>query len=125
MRYAVQSGLLDYNPVQEMAGDVASFNRQHRPALELRRPPELLQCINSYTCRPLTRFALELILLVFIRSSELHFARWSEIDFETSMWTIPAEREAIEGVKHLQRGSKMRTPHQAPFSHRLWRFSSR
>ncbi|HEO1691711.1 TPA: tyrosine-type recombinase/integrase [Citrobacter freundii] len=116
MRYAVQSGLLDYNPAQEMAGAVASSNRQHRPALELRRTPELLQRIDSYTGRPLTRLAVELTLLVFIRSSELRFARWSEIDFETSMWTIPAEREAIEGVKHSQRGSKMRTPHLVPLS---------
>jgi integrase len=30
---------------------------------------------------------------------------------------IPAEREAIEGVKHSQRGSKMRTPHLVPLSH--------
>ncbi|WP_268646298.1 tyrosine-type recombinase/integrase, partial [Escherichia coli] len=42
MRYAVQSGLIDYNPAQEMAGAVASCNRQHRPALELKRIPELL-----------------------------------------------------------------------------------
>jgi integrase len=116
MRYAVQSGLLDYNPAQEMVGAIASSNRQHRPALELKRTPELLQRIGSYTGRPLTRLAVELTLLVFIRSSELRFARWSEIDFETSMWTIPAEREAIEGVKHSQRGSKMRTPHLVPLS---------
>ncbi|KZP62971.1 tyrosine-type recombinase/integrase [Enterobacter hormaechei] len=116
MRYAVQSGLLDYNPAQEMAGAVASSNRQHRPALELRRTPELLKRIDSYSGRPLTRLAVELTLLVFIRSSELRFARWSEIDFETSMWTIPAEREAIEGIKHSQRGSKMRTPHLVPLS---------
>ncbi|HBC7363794.1 MULTISPECIES: tyrosine-type recombinase/integrase [Enterobacterales] len=116
MRYAVQSGLLDYNPAQEMVGAVASSNRQHRAALELKRIPELLQRIGSYSGRPLTRLAVELTLLVFIRSSELRFARWSEIDFETSMWTIPAEREAIEGVKHSQRGSKMRTPHLVPLS---------
>ncbi|HDP1714324.1 tyrosine-type recombinase/integrase [Escherichia coli] len=117
MRYAVQSGLLDYNPAQEMVGAVASSNRQHRPALQLKRIPELLRRIDSYTGRPLTRLAVELTLLVFIRSSELRFARWSEIDFETSMWTIPAEREAIDGVKHSQRGSKMRTPHLVPLSH--------
>lgn len=116
MRYAVQSGLLDYNPAQEMVGAVASSNRQHRPALELKRITELLQRIDNYTGRPLTRLAVELTLLVFIRSSELRFARWSEIDFETSMWTIPAERESIEGVKHSQRGSKMRTPHLVPLS---------
>ncbi|EGT5664460.1 tyrosine-type recombinase/integrase [Cronobacter turicensis] len=116
MRYAVQSGLIDYNPAQEMAGAVASSNRQHRPALELKRIPELLEKIDSYTGRPLTRWATELTLLIFIRSSELRFARWSEIDFETSMWTIPPEREPIPDVKHSQRGSKMRTPHLVPLS---------
>ncbi|HCB1455158.1 TPA: integrase arm-type DNA-binding domain-containing protein [Citrobacter farmeri] len=116
MRYAVQSGLIDYNPAQEMAGAVASSNRVHRPALELKRLPELLHRIDSYTGRPLTRLAVELTLLIFIRSSELRFARWSEIDFETAMWTIPAGREAIEGVKHSERGSKMRTPHLVPLS---------
>lgn len=116
MRYAVQSGLIDYNPAQEMAGAVASSNRIHRPALELKRLPELLHRIDCYTGRLLTRLAVELTLLIFIRSSELRFARWSEIDFETAMWTIPAEREAIEGVKHSQRGSKMRTPHLVPLS---------
>lgn len=117
MRYAVQSGLIDYNPAQEMAGAVASSNRVHRPALELKRLPELLHRIDCYTGRLLTRLAVELTLLIFIRSSELRFARWSEIDFETAMWTIPAEREAIEGVKHSHRGSKMRTPHLVPLSH--------
>lgn len=116
MRYAVQSGLIDYNPAQEMAGAVASSNRVHRPALELKRLPELLHRIDGYTGRALTRLAVELTLLIFIRSSELRFARWSEIDFETAMWTIPAEREAIEGVKHSHRGSKMRTPHLVPLS---------
>lgn len=116
MRFAVQSGLIDYNPAQEIAGAVATAKRQHRAALELNRIPELLHRIDSYTGRPLTRLAVELTLLVFIRSSELRFARWSEVDFETSMWTIPGEREPLEGVKHSHRGSKMRTPHLVPLS---------
>ncbi len=116
MRFAVQSGLIDYNPAQEIAGAVATAKRQHRAALELNRIPELLHRIDTYTGRPLTRLAVELTLLVFIRSSELRFARWSEVDFETAMWTIPGEREPLEGVKHSHRGSKMRTPHLVPLS---------
>lgn len=116
MRYAVQSGLIDYNPAQDMAGAVATGKRVHRAALELKRLPELLQRIDDYKGRPLTKLAVKLILLVFIRSSELRFARWDEIDFDNAMWTIPAEREAIEGVKHSHRGSKMRTPHLVPLS---------
>ncbi|WP_337237315.1 tyrosine-type recombinase/integrase [Proteus faecis] len=116
MRFAVQSGLIDYNPAQEMAGAVATSNRQHRPALELSRTPELLHRIDQYSGRPLTRLAVQLTLLVFIRSSELRFARWSEVNFKTAMWTIPAERESIEGVKYSHRGSKMKTPHLVPLS---------
>ncbi|CNI69400.1 integrase [Yersinia frederiksenii] len=116
MRFAVQSGLIDYNPAQEIAGAVATAKRQHRAALELNRIPELLHRIDHYSGRPLTRLAVELTLLVFIRSSELRFARWSEVDFETAMWTIPGEREPLVGVKHSHRGSKMRTPHLVPLS---------
>ena len=112
MRFAV----IDYNPAQEIAGAVATAKRQHRTALELNRIPELLHCIDHYSGRPLTRLAVEIILLVFIRSSELRFARWSKVGFETAMWTIPGEREPLEGVKHSQRGSKMRTPHLVPLS---------
>jgi len=33
MRFGVQSGLIDYNPAQEIAGAVATAKRQHRAAL--------------------------------------------------------------------------------------------
>ncbi|HDL7170753.1 TPA: integrase arm-type DNA-binding domain-containing protein [Yersinia enterocolitica] len=116
MRFAVQSGLIDYNPAQEMAGAIAVAKRQHRPALEFEHIPELLDRVENFKGRKLTKLAVKLSLLVFIRSSELRFARWSEIDFDNAMWTIPAEREPLKGVKHSHRGSKMRTPHLVPLS---------
>lgn len=114
MRYAVQQGLIDANPALDLAGSIVKRKPTHRPALPLERLPELLQRIQGYQGRTLTRLALELSLLVFIRSSELRFARWSEIDLEKGMWTIPGEREPLEGVKHSHRGAKMRTPHLVP-----------
>lgn len=116
MRYAVQSGLIDYNPAQDIAGTIPISKVKHRPALDFERIPELLERISKYKGRPLTTLAVELSLLVFIRSSELRFGRWSEIDFERAIWTIPAEREAIEGAKFSHRGAKMRTPHLVPLS---------
>ncbi|MDU4541793.1 MAG: site-specific integrase, partial [Klebsiella michiganensis] len=46
----------------------------------------------------------------------LRFARWSEIDFINRIWTIPATREAIVGVRYSGRGAKMRTAHIVPLS---------
>ncbi|WP_432761223.1 phage integrase central domain-containing protein, partial [Salmonella enterica] len=37
MRYAVQNGLIDYNPAQEMSGAIAVAKRTHRPALPFDR----------------------------------------------------------------------------------------
>jgi integrase len=99
-----------------MAGAIAVAKRQHRPALEFEHIPELLDRVENFKGRKLTKLAVKLSLLVFIRSSELRFARWSEIDFDNAMWTIPAEREPLKGVKHSHRGSKMRTPHLVPLS---------
>ena len=58
----------------------------------------MLERIEGYSGRLLTRLAIQLNLLIFIRSSELRFARWTEIDLDGAMWTIPAEREPSPGV---------------------------
>lgn len=116
MRTAVQLGHINNNPASDLQGATATRKVKHLPALPLDRIGELMQRIEADTGRTLTRLATMLTLLVFIRSSELRFARWEEIDFDRAMWTIPAERQPIEGVKHSHRGAKMATPHLVPLS---------
>src|SRR5690606_36431457 len=82
MRHAVQHGFIESNPVRDLAGATDAGKTKHRPARPLDRLPEFLARIDSDTGRPLTRLAVTLSLLVFIRSSELRFARWDEIDFK-------------------------------------------
>ncbi|MNZ56034.1 Prophage CP4-57 integrase [compost metagenome] len=116
MRYAVQHGHIDSNPARDLVGATATSKSRHRPALPFDRLPELLQRIDNYSGRPLTRLAVHLSLLLFVRSSELRFARWPEFDLKRGLWTIPSKREPIEGVKHSHRGAKMSTPHLVPLS---------
>lgn len=116
MTYAVQNGLIDYNPAHDMAGAIMPAKVEHRPALALERLPELLGRIDRYKGREFTQWVINLSLLLFIRSSELRFARWPEIDFERALWTIPPERKPIPGVKFSERGSKMHTAHLVPLS---------
>ncbi|WP_330985466.1 MULTISPECIES: tyrosine-type recombinase/integrase [Enterobacterales] len=117
MRFAVQQGLVDNNPAMHLDGVTAAPVRHHHPALPLERLPELLGRVENYQQgRQLTRLAVTLTLHLFIRSSELRFARWSEIDFKNKLWTIPATREAINKVRFSTRGAKMRTPHIVPLS---------
>lgn len=116
MRLAVQRGVIESNPANDLQGVTATRKAAHRPALPLPGLPELLQRLDGYKGRALTRLAVELTLLTFIRSSELRFARWDEFDFERELWTIPATRAPIDGVKHSHRGAKMVTPHLVPLS---------
>lgn len=116
MRLAVQRGLIEANPAPDLLGSTATRKHTHRPALPFERLPELVTRMENYQGRPLTRMAVQLALLVFIRSSELRFARWEEIDFDRALWTIPGERQPIEGVKHSARGAKMGSPHLVPLS---------
>ncbi|MGA6472619.1 tyrosine-type recombinase/integrase [Escherichia coli] len=116
MRYAVHNALIDQNPAYDLAGAVTTAKSNHRPALPLERLPELLKRIDAYKGKGITQIAVQLTLLTFIRSSELRFARWSEVNFKNSLWTIPAERRELEGVKYSNRGSKMKTPHLEPLS---------
>jgi integrase len=115
MRLAIRRGVINSNPAIDLETN-GNSNRRHRPALALERLPELIQRLSDYNGRPITRLAVELCLHVFVRSSELRFARWSEIDFENAMWRIPAERTPIEKVKNSHRGTKMGAVHLIPLS---------
>ncbi|WP_426596338.1 tyrosine-type recombinase/integrase [Pectobacterium brasiliense] len=115
MRYAVQQKMIRFNPAYDLEGAVQKPQTEHRPAIELEEIPTLLERIEGYKGRSrLTQLAIKLNLLIFVRSSELRFARWSEIDFKSALWVIPEQREAIEGIKHSGRGAKMRRKHYVP-----------
>ncbi|MCS1303174.1 integrase arm-type DNA-binding domain-containing protein [Escherichia coli] len=114
LRHAVQQKLIRHNPAYDMEGAVQKPQTEHRPALELEEIPQLLNKIAEYKGRRLTILAIQLNLMIFIRSSELRFARWSEIDFKRKLWVIPEQREAIENVKHSTRGAKMKRKHFVP-----------
>lgn len=114
LRYAVQQQLIRYNPAYDLQDSVQKPETEHRPALELEEIPLLLERVDSYKGRRLTTLAIKLNLLVFVRSSELRFARWSEIDFNSKLWVIPEQREVIEGVKYSGRGTKMKRKHIIP-----------
>jgi len=116
MRYAVHNALIEQNPANDLAGAVVSAKSVHRPALSLERLPELMNRLEAYKGRGITQIAVQLTLLTFVRSSELRFARWSEVDLKNSLWTIPGKRQPMKGVKNSARGAKMKTPHLVPLS---------
>jgi integrase len=58
-----------------------------------------------------TRHAVRLMMLTFVRTSELIKARWNEFDLEAGIWTIPAAR--MKGKKQRKENGP---PHTVPLS---------
>ncbi|KFC07170.1 integrase, partial [Trabulsiella guamensis ATCC 49490] len=50
------------------------------------------------------------------RSSELRLARWDEFNLRARIWTLPAQRKFVKGVRFSERGAKMKDEHLVPLS---------
>ena len=105
-RYAIAHGKATRNPARDFRpSDVLKSSRKTNYArIDEKELPQFLKTIELYRGTPLTRLALKLMALTFVRTSELIGAKWSEFNIEAARWDIPAER------------MKMRTPHIVPLS---------
>jgi integrase len=105
-RHAIAHGKVKRNPAQDFRpSDVLKVTRKTNYArIDEKELPHLLKEIEIYRGTPLTRLALKLMALTFVRTSELIGAKWSEFDLEAARWNVPAER------------MKMRTQHIVPLS---------
>lgn len=103
-RYAIITGRAEYNPAPDLAGALAVHKKQHLPFLTAQELPSFLEDLAGYTGSVITKTATYLIMYTGVRTQELRFARWEDIDLENAMWEVPAE--------HM----KMRRPHKVPLS---------
>ncbi|MFN7754981.1 MAG: tyrosine-type recombinase/integrase [Holosporales bacterium] len=103
-RYGTVSGQCRYNPAVDLRGALATRAVKHHAYLTASELPEFLSMLSSYNGDLLTRLAIRLLMLTFVRTAELRGAVWSEFDLEKAEWRIPAER------------MKMRDNHIVPLS---------
>jgi integrase len=101
-RYAIATGRAVRDPSNDIKEALKPVKKTHFSAIEVEELPEFVAALNSNKGRlyPTTQNALWLIMLTFVRTSELINARWDEIDFERKRWIIPAERMKM-GKEHI------------------------
>lgn len=105
-RYAIAHGYAKRNPAVEIRPSdiLKSVRKANYARIDAKELPDLLKKIEVYQGTHITRLAIKLLALTFVRTSELIEAKWSEFDLEASRWDIPADR------------MKMRTPHVVPLA---------
>ena len=101
-RYAVQLGKLDYNPATDLTDILRTRKRNHQPSLPRHELPGFISALDTYDGigRLITKYAIQLLVLTFVRPGELRGARWEEFNFEEKLWRIPGHRMKM-GTDHL------------------------
>ncbi len=101
--YAVSMGVTERHPAiliksKNIGGDEQPKKRK-LSLQEIKLIWQWLGINKNHRLHPATVLALKILLLTGARSGELRLAEWSEIDFDNSMWTIPANKYKT-GVEH-------------------------
>jgi integrase len=93
-RFGIAHGLCRQNPAEMFRPSdvlktvrVVNFARVEKSEL-----PRLFKKIEYYDGSPVTRLALKLMALVFLRTSELIGGEWGEINFKEARWDIAKQR---------------------------------
>lgn len=104
-RYAIVTGRAERDPSADLRGALPPAQSSHFAAVtDPRDVAALLRACDAYAGTFVTRCALRLAPLVFVRPGELRKAEWSEFKLDAEEWLIPAAR------------MKMRLPHLVPLS---------
>lgn len=107
-RYGVATGRAESDPTSLLRGALITPKTTHHAAiLEPAAFGALLRAIEAYPGHRITRLACQISPHVMARPGEIRQALWPEIDFDNSVWRIPATR------------MKMRRPHSIPLSRQV------
>lgn len=92
-RYAIATGRADRNPAADLRGALPPVKQEHHASItEPTAIGGLLRAIDGYEGAFVTKCALRLAPLVFVRPGELRKAEWSEFDLGKAEWRIPPTR---------------------------------
>ena len=109
MKWVVAQGFRNDNPAGEVLGAALPRNSkavEHYAAVSHAEVANTIVVIRASSATISTKLALEFLILTACRSGEVRGAKWSEIDLDNNMWTVPADR------------TKTGKPHRVPLSTR-------
>lgn len=101
-RYAVATGAVEYDPVPSLRGALKPSISGHHASITTDELPEFMRILERNEARMFmpTRVLMRIMLMVFVRTSELIETPWTEIDLNNEIWVIPWQRMKM-GKKKL------------------------
>lgn len=91
-RYGIYKGWTSNNPSLGKNEFLPSRKVQHMAHLTEEQLPAFLKDLENYQGDFICKKAVEFALLTLIRTDELRFMEWEEVNLDTALLSIPAER---------------------------------
>ena len=92
-RYGVATGKCPRDPTADLRGALPPARSVHFASLtDPKEIGALLRIIDDYQGSTVTRCALQLAALVFVRPGELRHGEWTEIQLDLAEWRMPAAK---------------------------------
>lgn len=100
-RYAIATGRAVRDPSADLKGALPPVKNGHHAApTDPKVVAPLLRAIDEFQGSFIVKCALQLAPMLFVRPGELRAAEWSEIDFDSAEWNIPAQKMKMK-IAHL------------------------
>lgn len=98
-KFAIVTSRAENDPTAALKGALAPVQTKHHASItDPQEIAKLLRTIEGYKGFFITKCALRLSPLLFVRPGELRKAEWSEINFDTSEWRIPAAKMKMKSL---------------------------
>jgi len=96
-RYAVSTGRAERDPSGDLRGALPQPGEKHHAAItDPKEVAPLLRALDGYSGHYVTKCALRLAPLFFVRPGELRQAEWAEFDLDEAVWNIPASKMKVK-----------------------------
>lgn len=92
MVYAVNSGIVQHNPLSGIGKAFSAPKTTNLPTLLPNQLPKLVKAIHAASIKPVTKYLTLWQLHTMVRPAEASNAKWEEINLDRKVWEIPAER---------------------------------
>ncbi len=97
-RYAIITGRAEYNPAPDLAIALAVPKQKHHPFLSAEELSHFVRDLEAYSGSIIMKFATKVVMLTGVRTQEMRFATWDEVDLKKGIWEIPAYRMKCVGL---------------------------
>jgi len=95
-KHAIRTGMATSNPAADLSAAIKPHKTKNHSRITSKELPKLLHDIDNYTGHITVKLGLWFLCYTFVRTNELRFMEWSEIDWNDKIWRIPADKMKMD-----------------------------